>query len=548
MDGRPTSAYAIAFNFHFIKFTGMKRYYPYYFLLALCSLISLSVSAQGEPFPWPQDQLGEAMIIEPGPPGTIDQAINGDTMPDGTRAHNVYILRRNATYVYVGRINNVGYPLMVIGDEGEGALPIIRAQGPVPGEREAPRAFHAQGDLYLKDLHIIGRDATGVPTDNATIRLAADSVTVVNRGVILDYNRQNPLRINGNGCKVYVENGIIGPQGNSNNIEQGYALNYRDQFADFVHFRNTTFFALTKGIMDNFGTARHGTLIIEHCTLVNSGIDGGEFGRPDSLVFQDNLLINTGILGDGYAGNRENFAQPLFAYALDSNVVATDTVITGTDTTINFDYIAPAVVFERNHFYNRPIIEATLPDTSTSYIGGDILIDEELTEDMMDGNNVIGQEDFEFTDFAMSDDDFVAFINDYYQLVFDQAEIPGYSVDPTMMDLTYSADHPAATAGRGGQPVGDLTWWGLDIISKVYEIKPLEVAMSPNPTYGRLNISLENLRSVFVYDVNGRLLKLFNNLNTDVFSLEMNDIKPGAYIVVAVNADRQGVSRKIMKQ
>ena len=511
-------------------------------------ILSVSAFAQEDPFPWPEDELGEAFIIEPGPPGTIDQTINGDTLADGSRVHNVYILRRGATYVYIGRVNNVGYPLMVMGEEGDGALPIIRAQGPVPGEREAPRAFHAQGDLYLKDLHIISRDLTGVPTDNATIRLAADSLTVVNRGVILDYNRQNPIRINGNGCKVYVENGIIGPQGNSNNIEQGYALNYRDQFAEYVHFRNTTFFALTKGIMENFGTARHGTLIIEHCTLVNSGIDGAEFGRPDSLVFQDNLLINTGILGDGYAGNRENFAQPLFAYALDSNVVVVDSTIVGTDTTINFEYVPPAVTFERNHFYNRPIIEATLPDTSTSYMGGDILIDEELTDDMMGGNNVIGQENFAFTNFSMSDDDFVAFINDYYQLVFDQAEIPGYSLDPTAINLTYSMDHPAATAGRGGQPVGDLTWWNLSIISSTYDIKPLEVTMSPNPTNGRLNVSLENLRSVFVYDMNGRLLKLFNNLNTDMLPLDLADVKPGAYVIVAVNGDRQGVSRRIIKQ
>lgn len=542
------SRFALSLLINHINSIAMQHDYSYYFILALCVLGSVTANAQEEPFPWPEEELGEAVMIPAGPPGTIDQTINGDTLDNGERAHNVYILERDATYVCVGRINNVGYPLMVMAEEGDGALPIIRAQGPVPGEREAPRAFHAQGDLYLKDLHIISRDASRVPTDNATIRLAADSLTVVNRGVILDYNRQNPIRINGNGCSVYVENGIIGPQGNSNNIEQGYALNYRDQFAETVHFRNTTFFSLTKGIMDNFGTARHGTLIIEHCTLVNSGIDGGEFGRPDSLVFQDNLLINTGILGDGYAGNREDFAEPLFAYALDSNVVVTDTVITGTDTTVSFEYVPPAVTFERNHFYNRPIIAATLPDTSTSYMAGDILIDEELSDDMTGGDNVMAQEDFQFTNFPMDDQQFVSFITDYYDVELDQAELPGYSLDPTSIDLTYSADHPAATAGRGGQPVGDLTWWGLNIITRIYDIKPLDVGISPNPTAGRLNISLENLQSVLVYDMNGRLVKLYNDLRTDTFQADVADMAPGTYIVVAINDDRQGVSRKIIKQ
>ncbi len=526
----------------------LQHYFLSFTFVATFFLAATPLLAQEEPFPWPEEELGDPLIIEPGAPGTINATINGDTLENGERAHQVYILRRGATYLYTGRVNNVGHPLMVMAEEGDGPLPLIKALGPPPGEDEAPRAFHAQGDLYLKDLHINGRDQSETPTDNATVRLASDSITVVMRGILFDYNRQNSIRINGVGCTIYAEDCVIGPQGNSFNITQGFALSYRDNFTPLVHMRNCSFFSLSKGMLLNFGTARYGTLIMEHCTMVNSGIDGATFGRPDTLIFTDNLLVNTGILGDGFEGDRSNFAEPLFAYSLDSNVVAGDTTFTGNDTIVDFTYVPPYVEFERNHFYNRPVIAATLPDTSTSYIAGEILIDEELSEDMMGGANVMAQENFDFENFTMVDADFVAFIDDYYQLAFDQAEIPGYANPITEIDLSYEATHPAATAGRGGQPVGALNWWGLEIISKVYDIKPLEVMMSPNPTVGLLNVSLENLRSVVVYDINGRLVKLYNNLNTDIFPIQMDELTNGVYIVVAINADRQGVSRKVVKQ
>ena len=490
------------------------------------------------------------MMIEPGDPGTINATISGDTMDDGSRIHNVYMLRRGATYLYTSRINNVGYPLMVIAEEGDGPLPLIKALGPPPGEDEAPRAFHAQGDLYLKDLRINGYDQTDSPTDNATVRLAADSVRVVLRGILFEFNRQNAIRINGSDCEVYVENSVIGPQGNSFNIFNGIPLNFRGNFTPMVHFRNTSFFSLSRGLMENFGAARYGTMIIEHCTMVNSGVDGAEFGRPDSLIFTDNLIINTGILGDGFDGDRSEFIQPLFAFMLDSNNVATDTVIVGTDTTINFENVEPYVEFERNHFYNKPIIAQTIPDSSRAYMADSLFFDEELSEDIEEEDeNVVAQEDFEFTNFNMPDDQFTAFINDYYDLVLDQAEIPGFDNDITEIDLTYDPDHPAATAARSGQPVGDLTWWGLDIINATYQFQNLAVNIFPNPTTDRIRVELENLQSVLVYDLAGKLVRITNDLRgPDTAVVNVADLSAGTYFVVALTTDRRGVTRKIVKQ
>jgi hypothetical protein len=82
----------------------------------------------------------------------------------------------------------------------------------------------------------------------------------------------------------------------------------------------------------------------------------------------------------------------------------------------------------------------------------------------------------------------------------------------------------------------------------VYDIQPLDVSISPNPATDRVNVRLDNLSSVLLYDVNGRLLRMQNNIGTNQHAIDVSNLRSGVYILVAINEDRQGTSQKIVKR
>jgi len=535
----------------------MKKIYNVLTICAVTTLALLTASSlHAQEFPWPD--LGDAMIIEPGAPGTINNTITADTTATGERQHNVYILRRGATYLYTARINNVGYPLMVIAEEGEGPKPIIRALGPPPGSNEAPRAFHAQGNLYIQDLHILGWDQSPFPTDNATVRLAADSLEVVIKDCIFEFNRQNAFRINSPGCNLYVENCLVGPQGQSRDVNNGFPISFRGNFSPLVHFRNNTFFNCTRGLTRNRLSERYGTFIFQHNTCVNMGYQGADLGRPDSLVFTDNLFVNTGILGDAWNGDRDNFEEPWFLFQIDSNNVAIDTIFTEVDTTVVFENIQPYVDFSRNHFYNHPAIGQALPDSSNNPVTAEIFFDEELTEDINDENIVVAEEAFMFDGFPMDGSQLAQFIMDYYQAEANSAELPNYNGEGSTVigsdildfNFAYSTDHAAYSAGGGGLPVGDLNWFGLEdteFPTSTKEYVKVDAKVFPNPTNGNLTIQLQDLESVQVFDLLGRQMLMRVNLSGDQIELNLNKLAKGTYFVVALDKANGRAVQKIYK-
>jgi hypothetical protein len=68
----------------------MRKIYLTFLWVAAALFVSTSLNAQMADFPWPD--LGEAKVIEPGPPGKINDEINFDTTATGERAGNAYIL------------------------------------------------------------------------------------------------------------------------------------------------------------------------------------------------------------------------------------------------------------------------------------------------------------------------------------------------------------------------------------------------------------------------------------------------------------------------
>ena len=95
------------------------------------------------------------MTIEPGPVGTLNNVIVGDTEEDGSRndRERIYILRRGVPYVMSGTLEFSGYSLRIQAEDGEGDRPLILVS-PGDGGGSASQIFRisGSGNLSLKGL------------------------------------------------------------------------------------------------------------------------------------------------------------------------------------------------------------------------------------------------------------------------------------------------------------------------------------------------------------------------------------------------------------
>lgn len=514
----------------------MKKHYLLPMILGI--FIFFSNHAMAQEFPWPD--LGDPMIIEPGAPGVINETIMGDTTANGERNHNHYILKRGATYLYTARILNNGYPLMVTAEDGDGELPIIKAVGPAPGEDEAERPFHAQGDLYLKDITINGFDQGGNYTDNATVRLAADSITVVLNSVNFDFNRQNNLRVNASACSVYVENCIIANQGVAARLYQGFAITFRGNYFEVIHMRNNTIYNMHGTAITSGSPARYNKFIFENNTVVNTGAYTASFGRPDTLVVKNNLWVNNGIMGDGIQGDRENFVEPWFQMSIDS---------TFNGDTVNPELVDPMLVdFRHNYVYLDPAIAELLPDSSNK--ATDTFFHPYLA-DLMGISNYTHNQAFTFNNFPAEISEYQAYIDDFYQFSDDPAEMPLFNTDFRTLDFTYSESHPAATASSDAGPLGDRNWFPdfVPTNTEEPEYNFVEVSVYPNPVKDFVRMdNLDESTDVYVLNTTGqRVMHVPTNGNTSM-NLDISDLAPGIYIISFQNESNVKGIRKIMKQ
>jgi hypothetical protein len=512
----------------------MRKFYMLALSVGLLFAIPATLSAQE--FPWPD--LGEALVIEPGAPGTINDVIHGDTASDGSRNHNVYLLKRGATYLYTARIGNKGWPMMVMAEDGDGALPIIKALGPAPGEDEAERIFHAEGDLYIKDLVLNGFDQGGNYTDNATVRLAADSITVVCKNIDFDFNRQNNLRINAVGCKVYMENCIIANQGVSQRKNQGFALTWRGNMTPLVHMRNNTIYNMHGQLFHNRQTKRYQTFIFENNTVMNVGQQGADLGRPDSLIMKNNLFVNLGIMGDGVDGDRDNFTYPKWYMSIDS---------TFTDTT-NTVLQDPYVDMENNYFYLDPAVAALLPDSSDK--STETMFHPYLA-DLMGENNMVMDEAFTFTNFPATIEEYQAYIDDYYQFLDPPAQMPQFDTDFRTLDFSYDQGAPAYSAATDGGPLGDRTWFPDWTPESVQELKELGISIFPNPAREVIYIQLDQglaVDRVAIANVLGQEVKRVENLGGSILTVNTSGLSSGIYFVNLYENDRYLGTAKMLKR
>jgi hypothetical protein len=73
------------------------------------------------------------------------------------------------------------------------------------------------------------------------------------------------------------------------------------------------------------------------------------------------------------------------------------------------------------------------------------------------------------------------------------------------------------------------------------------VSLYPNPTSGTFNIKGE-VTKVDIYSITGQLVKSFENVSSEDYQFDINDLNNGVYLVKALDLNNNSKTMKVIKQ
>ncbi len=370
--------------------------------------------------------------------GTLNEAIDSDTTATGERAGGdsttVYVLESGGIYILSGSIEN-RFPLTIVAEDGWTERPRL-----IPGVDDggsSGRPFRARGDLTLRGLYITNEDELGA-RNTRIVRISADSVKIKLDQCHLDKDGQSGFRFDNDFVSVWLTNSIMSNIGTMESPNNGRGFDDRGNPIDTLFVENCTFYNLTSRVLrDDGGIINYAHF--NHNTLVNIGQRGVTFGEVVSASFTNNLLINTSFLGSAALGDQE------------LATVSVDTLLDVTKT--------QTVDIRNNNIYSEAAVVAALPDTVDALVNFGPLA--QFYVDQGGAGATITSEATALNNGPAAPVDVITSFFDpaATNIEMDTAGEP--------FDFLYPNTTASFTGSTAGQPLGDLNWFGLDIITSV---------------------------------------------------------------------------------
>ncbi|MBX2821666.1 MAG: T9SS type A sorting domain-containing protein [Rhodothermaceae bacterium] len=234
--------------------------------------------------------------------GTLNMAIEGDTMADGSRVdpETVYILNRGERYLVNGRVTHSGYHLRVRASEGDGPLPIIQ-QGVRQDGTSDNHSFELNGDFTFENLWLLNHDDGGSKKSRGLI-VNEPGITGVLDGCVYEVGTWLGIRINVDDVTMIVKNSVIRNLVRVDDPGNGKFIDPRSNDPALLYFENNTFYNMTSEIVRESG-GFYPEFFFNHNTVYNVAA----LSRNDARVhksrvmkgtFTNNLFINMAALGD----------------------------------------------------------------------------------------------------------------------------------------------------------------------------------------------------------------------------------------------------------
>jgi hypothetical protein len=437
--------------------------------------------------------------------GTLNTAITGDTLANGTRtdSNTVYRLQRGGLYILNGTLEH-RYQVIIEAAPGAGAKPRI-IQG-VPSGGVAPAyAWNARGTLRMKNIFITALDELGGGHERC-IRIGDNNVRLTIDSCVLNGATQAGIRFDGTGAKVYFYNSVISNIGSGASPNNGRGLDDRGNDIDTLWLENSTFYNLTSRVIRDAGGITN-SCKVNHCTIYNTGQWGVSFGVCREAIFTNNLLINGGYYGANPRGIDLTGGEKQILVTL---LPLASTLGTQTANIRN------------NSIYLDSLIIKAYPDTIKPEVWFDSTWTSYLTK--LGTSGTIYSEKIVFTHAPDPPANIVA---DWY---VDPAP-PNPELDTVgVFDFKYPATQLAYTRGSDGKPLGALTWLSIPLTSVQDLGEPVPGAFRlyenyPNPFNPETNIRFDIQRSGDV------VLEIFNSVGQKVATLVNQQMAAGSYNV-----------------
>lgn len=399
-------------------------------------------------------------VVEPGF-GTLNQAVAGDTMATGERVdpNTVYVLQRDELYLMNGALENQGYHLRVVAEEGEGHPPIVQ-----PGVTEAgtsDRPFSVRGDLTVRGLYITNLDDAGSLLNNM-FRIRSDSVRVEVDDSFLEYDGQSFFRFDGANIKLFLTDSHIRNSSFPTVPSNGRIFDTRGNTPDTIWVENNTMYQFTHDLIRDGGGIIN-FLHFDHNTVYQGG-EGFDITRAIEAHITNNLFVNPGVLPDIDSGTPEDSLQSPY-FTLDSLSVPE---MTEEDRNI--------VIQNNNFVYTQPWLDFYATADSLNVRP---MLNSRGERFVATNPNIVVENNIEeviaFTD-APAEDDLIAFWTDRITNptnenppefwadkngTFDMSGLPAVGIGelPFDFDFTYPVEAESYAASEGGFPLGDLNWF-----------------------------------------------------------------------------------------
>lgn len=506
----------------------------------------------------------------PGTVGALNITIEGDVMQDGSRVdeNTIYRLERDGVYWLDGILENQGYHLTIIAEDGDGHPPIIRAASDFTGSATA-ELFRVRGDFTIRGVYISQISDLGALGKNPFI-VNADNVRLVIDQCWLDFDEQGWIRLNNSNVKVYVSNTIGRNSGRNDGSYNGRILDTRGNNTDTLSFVNNTLYNIQGQSLRPDGAVIN-YIKMDHNTFVDNSWGFG-FDRVMHLEFTNNLFTNMGFRRARLGGTGADYEEAIFSFLSVNNIEGlndADRVLTISNN--NFELPTDQLEFPEHgaqlgpyHADIQNIINTTpdsvlanpllLGTTGRMLFNDGILIMENNIHDSESNLNYANRSDMQILVDFMNHQFFNPQDVDNYPLMWDNPDsrITGSSLND-WRDFSYSSDSESYTAAEKGFPVGDLNWFpdlkeiweagGSITSTEPRQSVPSQFRIAgnyPNPFNPTTNLIFEltshNDVRFEIYNVLGQLVQtleagLYNAGRHEIRFEASNHLSSGIYIV-----------------
>ncbi len=491
----------------------------------------------------------------------LDDVITTDTISGGARRDSsaIYVLYRDSLYKSRTVIQNIGYKLTIVAEDGPGYRPIVYLYPTVATNLPPGYFINAKGNVEVRNLCISGVWEVGTYDSHDTsyvagmqgciFDFAASGFSLTVDSCILSNTNGNHIRSSSTPKNIKVTNTIFANMGflRRSNLGAGKAFDVRAGSVDTLISVNNTFVNWQDRIIRHYqSTGSIKYLKFDHNTLVNGMSYHGmlSLGKVDKAIITNNLLVDAFALGNDTDAVRqvEFAANNEFDSKGNSRmtwVIAEKDSGRTTAYTIKNNYYA--VSDSGQAFYNDFASAGVTGEGSplswnlNSKLGADSVnafkkVSLKLVNTPMLMTNLMRWYRVPIANGGGGKSKDVSKF-DWTKYDYDRRRIEYF--DDTL-DCTYSTANAAYTGAVGGYPAGDLNWfpakkadWMINAIEKT-DAKAHSFALNqnyPNPFNPATMISYSVLNTSQVK------LEVFDILGAKITTLVNQVQSPGSYKV-----------------